>query len=629
MLLTCDFETAWSADYSLTKLSETDYIKDPRFEPIMCSLKVGNGETRVAVGDRIAPCLAAIDWKSTTLLSHNVRFDGAILAWHYGHVPAFYLDTLSMSRATTHWTIGRSSLARVAEYLGLPAKGDEVLKAKGKWLADFTDDELETYKRYCARDTDLCHAIFTKMRPLFRTSELSLIDMIARMFITPQVKLNETVLQQNLERVLAAKAEALAKVASVSRETFSSQPKFAALLEEHGVEVPLKVSPTTGQEIPALAKGDWAFKELCADDTLPPFVQALLAARVSEKSTLEETRSRNMLALARKKWRHGTGWAPVPLKYSGARTHRLSGDGGSNWQNLTRGSLLKTAIEAPDGWRIVHRDSSQIEARMTAWMAKCDTLTDAFAEGRDVYSEFASLVYEREITKADTLERFVGKTAILGLGYGCGRDKFRKMLFIGNGGISLKVDNEAADVIVGNYRALYHEIPALWSYVNFLLKQIVKLTRRVTYSRPPYGVDYSHIPVEIEYDSFLLPNGLKICYPELRQQDTDLSLMYTDPNYTAPRYIYGAKGVENISQALARIIVTDIAVRMRVRTGYTPFLSTHDSLDYCVPATDAEAIDTELERQFAMVPEWGEGLPLASEGGWGKNLTLAERRDNS
>ena len=264
---------------------------------------------------------------------------------------------------------------------------------------------------------------------------------------------------------------------------------------------------------------------------------------------------------------------------------------------------MRTAIEAPPGWRIVHRDASQIEARMTAWLAKCDSLVRAFARGRDVYSEFASIIYDREITKEDKLERFVGKTAILGLGYGCGAEKFRKMLFIGNGGISLKVDPDTAELIVANYRAVYQEIPCLWSYMTYLLKEIVKLSRRVTYNKQVYGIDYDHVPVRLDFDSLVLPNGLKICYPELRE-DSDRQLVYTDPNYNSPRHIYGAKGVENISQALSRIIVTDIAVAMRRLTGYTPFLSTHDSLDYCVPRVDAEAVDAELTRLFNKTPLW-------------------------
>jgi hypothetical protein len=399
----------------------------------------------------------------------------------------------------------------------------------------------------------------------------------------------------------------------------------------------MKKSPTGTGEIPALAKGDWQFKELCMDDSLPPLVQAMLAARLSVKSTLEETRSRNLLKLSALKWPAGKGWAPVPLKYSGARTHRLSGDGGANWQNLPRGSLLRTAIEAPTGYRIVHRDASQIEARMTAWLAKCPSLLDAFRTGRDVYCEFASMVYDRTITKLDKLERFVGKTSILGLGYGCGAPRFRQMLFIGSGGLSQKVELWEAQDIVDTYRQTFPEIVSLWHHAGWLLRTIARFSRRMEKEKRPPDVvyntdqDYAHIPIEPDYDSFLLPSGLRIYYPHLRDEEGEL--VYDDAVYKTPKRMYGAKGVENISQALSRIIVTDIAVRIKQQTGYLrgfhPFLTTHDSLDYCVPKSEAEDMDKELERQFAIVPAWAEGLPLASEGGWGKNLAAAERGANS
>lgn len=920
-LITVDIESFYSQDYSLSRMSEVQYVMDPGFETILASVKVGAGATEVFIGhDEVARRFAEIDWENSALLSHSVRFDGAILAWRFGHVPKLYLDTLSMSRATTHWTIGRSSLAKVAQYLGLPAKGDEVIRAKGKRLADFSPDELAAYAAYCVRDNELCYAIFQKMRRCFRASEIALIDLVARMFILPQVKLNEGILDLHLAEVLHEKARVAAVVAEIPKETFSSNAKFAELLRQNGVEVPMKTSPTTGKEIPALAKGDWQFKELCQDDELPALVQALLAARVSVKSTLEETRSRNLLALSRTEWPgQGAGWAPIPLKYFGARTGRLSGDGGANWQNLMRGSLIRTAIEAPEGYRIVHRDASQIEARMLAWMARCDYLLDAFAEGRDVYSEFASIVYHRQITKADKLERFVGKTClaagtriltrrgpvpieqvattdllwdgvewvhhdgliaqglreimtlsgvsltpshrvlsgtgmkpigslvkrgstrfprsvlkagsspslatcstatadsrrswfvatagalstpwigqifkcfaapaaaragrrrqlrsstgltprrclttrtaldystgwlrrllgviqnqtgitsttayagftstqsgsrtgplsyatsrpyrvgttqssrwiastimgttrraisgllrvvptsgtrgpsptskrasaslkivydlanagprhrftilsndgpvivsncILGLGYGTGAERLRQTLFIGNGGVSVKVDEAWAQDIVYAYRDTFPEIPRLWSFAESAMRRIVGFNHRV---RRPYNASYpfyAHIPVELDFDSIVLPNDLRICYPDIREGEYDqlrnrCEIVYTDPHSSTPRKIFGAKLVENVSQALSRIHLTDIAVRMQHLTGYRPFLSCHDALDYCVPASEAAAINAELARQFAQVPAWGEWLPLASEGGWGVSLAAAERRENS
>ena len=422
----------------------------------------------------VADALARIDWEQTALLSHNTRFDGSILAWHFGHTPKLYLDTLSMARALTHAVVGRSSLAKVAEYLGLPAKGDAVVRALGKWYADFTSEELAEYADYCAHDTDLAYQIFQRFRTVFPNSELQVIDLFLRMFISPQAKLNPTKLAANLAAVRAEKAQALARVSHIPKDVFSSNLKFATLLRDHGVDVPMKTSITTGEEIPALARQDRAFKELCADESQTITVQALLAARLGAKSTIEETRTATLLNLSLRDWgANNTGWMPVPYRYYGAHTGRPSGDGGFNFANLRRGSPIRDAIEAPAGYRVVHRDSSQIEARMVAWLAGCNTLLNAFAQGRDIYSEFASGFYGQRVTKEDKLRRFVGKTAILGLGYGCGHVKFRHVLFIGSGGVSADLDEDAAKTLVYHYRGAYPEIPTLWRRAEQMLERMI------------------------------------------------------------------------------------------------------------------------------------------------------------
>lgn len=635
MIVTGDYETYYDKDYSLSKMSTVEYLLDHRFEVLMLSLKLGDAPSEILVGHAaVAARLAQLDWDSIAWLSHHTAFDGAILAWHFGHTPKMWLDTLSMCRAATHWNIGRSSLKAVSDYLGLPPKGDEVVRAQGKHLVNFSHQELQDYAAYCIRDNENCREIFDIVRPCFEASELRLIDLVQRMFIQPQIRLNPHLLAEHLASVQADKAQILAGVANIDRSVFSSQQQFAQLLESKGVEVPKKISPTTGEEIPALAKGDRAFKELCEDTTQPLEVQTLLAARLSVKSTIEETRSEKLLQLSLKSWPDGRALlSPVPLKYSGARTHRLSGDDKYNWQNFQRGSRIREAIEAPPGFRVVHRDSSQIEARMTSWLAGCDHLTAAFAQGRDVYSEFASTVYGRPITKANIKERFVGKTSILGLGYGAGPTRFRNMLFIGNGGVSVTVSEEEAENIVHAYRRRYPEIRDLWRAGDQLLAHMLMFSGRL-----PKGpgtilwVSPFDNVVQVGYEGLWLPNGLCIVYPGLESGWNYLTerveTTYYTPNGGGRVKIYGAKVIENISQGLSRIILTDIAVRVFEETDYHPALSTHDSLDYIVPEAEASVWDAYLEQEFAKVPPWALGLPLASEGGWGRNLAEAERRVN-
>ncbi len=655
-IVTLDFETYYDSSYSLRRMSEVDYILDPRFETILCAVKVDDQPTETYVGHHeVARRLNEIDWARTAMLAHNMRFDGAIASWHYGITPKLYLDTVGMARATTHAVAGGSSLDKVSRYLGLPPKGDEVMRMMGINLAALQamgPDRMNAYREYCKHDADLCYLIFTKLRPIFPASELVLIDLLLRMFIEPQVLLDSDELAQHLATTKAQRAAIMSQVSHIDPATFSSNPKFAALLEQHGVEVPRKISPTTGEETWALAKNDRAFKELCDDDTQPLEVQALLAARINAKSTLEETRTTTLLNLSLREWNSPAGsaaesgacrtrgWAPVPLKYYGAHTGRVSGDGGFNWTNFKRGSPLRQAAKAPAGYRIVHRDASQIEARMVAWLARCMKLLTAFAQGRDIYSEFASKVYGRPVTKADKGDRFVGKTSILGLGYGMGWEKFRHTLFIGNGGMSAKVEPEEAKRIVYLYRDEYAEIPALWATAEVILESMMEIAEpiavggRRTRRHLQVGRTQATIPaITWGQEAIWLPNGMCIAYPGLRRQDTHgtnmraIETVYDDP-YGGTRKMFGGKTIENISQALSRIIVTDVAVRVKAQTGYHMWMHTYDSLDYCVPEEDAPAIDALLDREFAVRPTWAPDLPLASEGGWGRTLLEAEKGMN-
>ena len=642
MIVTGDYETYYDNDYSLSRMSEVDYILSPLFQPLMLSLKLGDGPINTYVGDAdIRAALSGIDWANTAFLSHNARFDGSILAWRYGYYPKLYLDTFSMARAMTHAQTGSSSLKAVAQYLKLPPKGDYVVNAKGKRLEHFLNDpqELALYASYCEHDTQLCYEIFNLFRLHgFPNSELQLIDIFLRMFIQPQLRLDQFALAEHLNFVQSEK-ERLVENALADGKQLSSNVQFAALLESLGVTVPRKVSSTTGKETWALAKNDRGFRELLNDPDQPAEVQALLAARVGVKSTIEETRAITLLNLANQPWTQvnipGTAWMPVPYRYYGAHTGRPSGDGGYNFTNLKRGSPLRAAIRAPEGARIVHRDSSQIEARLVAWLAGCTSLVQAFAEGRDVYSEFASRFYGMKVTKQDVPRRFAGKTAILSLGYGCGAVKFRNSLFIGAGGVSLDVTLEEAQELVEFYRiASYPEIPLLWKRADGALNRMI---RRISPSSYVQQVSQNEtlpaLPVVIEGDGFFgLPNGLYIQYPHLRREydpETAGYQTYYASSKSDTMKIYGAKAVENITQGLARIVITDAMLRVFNQTGYHPALTTYDSLDYVVPANETEAFDNLLEREFAVCPEWAPGLPLASEGGWGVSLLDAEKALNN
>lgn len=638
MIICIDYETYWSDTYSLSRMSTTDYVLSPLFQVIGVSIKQGDGPITWYPGHPgvVEDVLAAIDWKNAALLSHNGMFDGSITKWRYGHEPALYLDTLCMARAKTHAVLQSSSLAAVAAAFELPPKGDEVLLAKGKRLEAFTDRELADYGAYCAHDSFLCRSIFDRfMEYKFPKSELLVIDAALRMFINPTVQLDMHKLAVHLHGLEVYRERLFS---GVDRANYTSNTKFAQVLANAGLDPPMKVSPTTGKWIYALARNDPEFKRMCDDPDLTHEQQVHLMIRKGAKSTIEETRTRRMLELAKLDWYleggyRGRGWMPVPYTYYGAHTGRFSGAAGFNFANLPRQSPIRDCITAPAGMRIVHRDASQIECRVLAAISGCQRLLRGFRTGRDVYSDFASAFYKRPITKEDKLERFTGKTAVLSLGYGAGWPKFQTSLFLGQGGMSVKISNtEAAELVTFYRERAFTEIPLLWRKANYIIngfvgRQVPSPNVMIT----GIGLDYTNARVR-------LPNGLALRYPELHAVavSTDFDgeewaraeVVYQGARRGEVKKLYGAKLVENITQALARIIVTDVMLRVIDRTGKRPFMGTYDSWDYVVPEAEVEAFDRVLEDEFTRAPTWLPELPLASEGGWGRTLAEAEQGVN-
>ena len=410
-LITVDMETYYDRDYSLSKITTEEYIRSDLFEVIGVSVKVNNEEAEWASGthQQIKQWLqSSFEWERSFVLAHNTLFDGAILSWRFGVNPRGWLDTLCMGRALHGVEVG-GSLKALTERYGLGAKGTEVVNALGKRRLTFSDEELARYGDYCINDVELTYKLFNILAKDFPKQELRVIDQTLRMFIDPILELDGDMLQQHLIGIKQMKEDLLTS-SGVEKAELMSNEKFAELLRPFGVEPPMKTSPSTGKQTYAFAKSDEEFKALAEHEDLR--VQTLVAARLGNKSTLEETRTQRFIDISKR------GKLPVPIRYYAAHTGRFGGDDKINMQNLpSRGNnanKLKKAIIAPEGYTIIDADSAQIEARVLAWLAGQDDLITAFAEGKDVYKKMASAIYgkpEFEITKD---ERFVGKTTILG-----------------------------------------------------------------------------------------------------------------------------------------------------------------------------------------------------------------------
>lgn len=617
-IVTLDWETFYDTGYSLTSLTTEEYIRHTNFEEIGVGVKIGVGQTEWITGTReeLSKRLRKIDWRNSALLCHNTMFDGAILWWLFKIKPKLYLDTLSMARAI-HGVDAGGSLKALAERYGIGVKGEEVIKAKGKRRSDFSDDELRAYGEYCRNDVDLTYKLFTVLLGKFSQAEIELVDQTLRMFIDPALYIDEKILHERMIELIDERKQLLGSLKERLKcatdeevaEKLSSNPKFAALLKEHHVEIPMKISPRTGKEAPALSKKDEGFLALCEhEDT---FVQQLCAARLGVKSTIEESRIQRFIDVAHR----NNGRLPIPLKYYGAHTGRWAGSDKVNLQNLpsrdARKKALKNAIIAPEGYVVINSDSSQIEARVLAWLAGQNDVVEAFAKKQDVYRKMASKIYDcapEEVTKE---QRFVGKTVVLGCGYGTGWAKLQTTLATSD--TPVIVDEKKARDIISVYRATNYKIADLWKDGDSVIDDM--LQNRLKNEERAFG---EHSALWFNNDGVRLPSGFMIHYPGLSLDGTDTKnkkVVYKSRKGMVS--IWGGSLTENVVQALARCIISEQL--LEISAHFRVALTVHDSVVCVVPEDEVEQAINIVTGIMSTPPSWAPGLPVACEATHGRS----------
>ena len=600
-LITLDFETYYTTkDLGFKTQTTEEYVRDPRFEVIGVAVKVNDEPTQWCSDslDEIDLWLHQFDWDNSMVIAHNAMFDMAILNWHFDIRPKAIGDTLSMARAINGIEVG-NSLKKLALHYELGVKGEEVLQAINLRRRDFTEQQLAEYGAYCRNDVNLTYDLFLTLLPMFQKVELKLIDLTIRMFTEPVLRLDEPLLRQHLIEVKERKRGLLDECGANIEDLMSNQ-KFAEVLRGLGVEPPTKISLTTGRETLALAKSDEGFKALA--DHPDERVQTLVAARLGNKTTLEETRTERLIGIA------GRGKITVPLSYYAAHTGRWGGSDKINFQNFpSRGDnagKLKKAILAPEGHVIIDCDSAQIEARVLAWFAQQNDLVEAFKNGEDVYKIMASAIYRKEREEVTPSERFVGKTTILGAGYGMGSAKFQTQLK--TFGVSVSAEESAR--IISTYRGTYPSIPTLWKSGSTAIDAISK-GRTATWGN---GC------ISIGAEGILMPNGLYQRYPNLRKvRDKDGKDQYIYDSRKGAVKLYGGKLTENICQGLARCIIGEQLIKISRK--YRVVLTVHDAVACVAPKEEAQEAMAYVMECMRFVPSWAQGIPLNCEAGIGES----------
>ena len=699
-VVTVDFETYYDSDYTLKKMSTSEYVRDPRFKAQMVGIKIGRKATKIFTGAAIKRELQKINWATHSLLCHNTAFDGLILSHHYGVVPSRYYDTLSMARGLHSNEIG-GGLDDVSVFYGGEGKIKDTLELTAGVL-NWDKALIANVGTYCARDVDECHRIFCEMVKSYPASEMELIHITIRMFCDPVLRVDIPRVQKEYERELAKRREILLTAVPdlgaydyqdergkwvsvlakkdgrdelegderkivVAKKVVGSNEKFVQLLVDAGVPedaIPRKVSPAwmklnkeeREEQIDkkwsyAFAKDDLEFVDLpervweIRPDLDPnnegdvmravaiqERLRGLVDVRLAVKSSSNITRAERFLEAGRDGYK-----LPVGYSYYRAHTGRFGGNNKMNMQNLTRGGELRLSILAAKGHAMAVCDSGQIEARVNGWLWGQDDLLDAFRKSdaydcevagipkeqrrpmredeRDAYCRFGDTVYGRPIWKSDTMERFIGKVCVLGLGYQMGIDKFQMTLAKGAlGGPRVNFPRDQCAFIVNAYRTANYKIAQGWKQCSAMIEDMAA------------GASGEHKCIRWGGDGegngwVALPNGMHLKYPNLKRARND-EKGFEEWSYQSGdtrKKIYGGLLCENIVQALARIIVME--QMLMIDKKYRCVMTTHDEVVAHPRLRDAEKCYQFMYQCMITPLWWCPDIALSAEGGWAENYS--------
>jgi DNA polymerase len=599
-----DFETYYGPGCELggNKLSYTEYVRHPEFKVL--GVGISNGgmpEWFSGTHDEIREFLLGYtDWHQSMAIAHNMLFDGHVLSEIFGIQAAHYQCTLAFARAL--WFHERNDLDSVLKRLGLEGKQGRVALTSLRGVHEPTEDQLKMLGLYCRSDVVGLMRIFNHRDVLPKISPEDLIfnDVILRCFTCPEIELDVEMAERIREEDISRK-QAMFEALGIDEKVLSSNDKFAAFLESIGVEVPTKWSEKKEMHVPAFAKSDIGFQELLED----PELTDIMEARIESKSTQTRTRTARFIFDAS----GATGKLPIGYNINNSRTGRLGGGNKSNPQNLDNNSGLRQCLRAPRGYRFVTVDASQIECRLNAWHAGEENLLTTFREKGDPYLDLAKRIFGRmDLTKQDTVERFIGKQAELSLGYGVGAPKFTHA--VNYNAIKFNIPNwTPVDLtfsygVVGVYRHLRRAITASWRMADQYLRGVIGAENETHIRYKCYDVYKGMI---------VLPNGIPLCYPELDINEQTYML-----RHKVPVKMYGAKLIENIIQALAFVYMKRCTALIEMNAPRVwkqrIVMNTHDEVSMIVREQYADDCLNQAIQIMRTPPPWAPDLPLDAEG---------------
>ena len=607
-VLVLDCESYFDKDYNLKKLSTYEYVSSDKFEVLGWATK---WKDESAGFHSTLP--KHIQWKSITIIMHNAPYDALVLAIHYGIYPPFIIDTLDLARhVEPRWS---NSLADLCKRHKLPPKGD-TKQFEGLHRSDLDLQTLDDLAGYATNDAEREYNLLQLLLPKLSNPkfELAVARYTRDLFIKPILHFDMSRAKKLKEDMQAEVQKVLAEV-DVTEKEIRGNKSFETLLREAlgSEEPPMKTGKK--KQLLAIAKTDPGYTYLLNHSN--DQARHLMEARVAVKSwPLHIKRVIRMQAA----FKHAQKRLPVPLLYCGCHTARWSGTGGINLQNLpARGhpliNKIRTLIEAPKGCSLVILDFSQIEARVLDLLAEQNDMVRAFAEGKQVYCNFASRLIGHRVRKPKKDDnktvaewygkyRGMGKVGILGCGYGMG---WKRLIEYAKNTFKIDLTPEAAKKIIKLYRSTHPMVVLFWNKVERAFRMATQTGQAYELS---YGLRFFR---DGNATIIQLPSGRRLTYTGAKVSGIARRPQLVMPNPAAHGdkriHFWGGYLVENIVQAVSRDILAEAVLKIE-ELGVRVPLIVHDDMSVVVPEKEVETYRTQIEDIARTPPAWAPNLPV-------------------
>lgn len=603
-IYTLDFESYWDTHYSLKKIPAIQYVRDDRFKAHGVAIKHNDQPGFWVTHKDLLDWFMSIDWATSGVIAHNTLFDLLVQVERFKSIPAFRFDTMAAARGLLPPKTD-CGLDNVARLLGVGEKGKELAESKG--VRDLPPDLEEKIAGYSINDAELAYGIFCKLYPLLPHDEIMLIDWTTRVGTEGVAHVDIPRAQRALNALVAEREQTVKTSGYSAKELRARKNGFPNILRSLGIEPPTKISPSTGKKTFAFAKSDLEFLNLIKKY---PEHRALFDAKITVSSNNDVKRYERVIDIGST----GPRTLPMPMAYYAAHTGRWGGTGKLNVQNFRRKSEIRKSIIAPDGYVINVADSAQIELRKNAWFCGQDDSLEILRNNGDIYSHAATNHFGFTVNKENNPdERQFGKIMELGLGYGMGWETFQRQCAVGIMGLDpIYLSDEEAFTAVMGYRNTHNAIKNMWDLLNDIIPNMTL-----------DGFEYEHKCVVFHKECIELPNGMFIQYPFLENVEGQ-GWMYGIPG--SKTYIHGSKMLENIIQALARIVVAEQMLRIdaelrRVDTISRVIGMTHDENISVTPELNAQGYLNMMIQEMSITPTWAPGLPVFAEGGFAREYS--------